>query len=60
MGAECWLEEAVLAYREEYLIERSFNRYRGEILGLTLLYLSSTTRIEGSSASFASVYGCCV
>jgi len=44
---ELGLEDAVLAYREEYRIERGFNRYRGEILGLTPLYLSSTTRIKG-------------
>ena len=41
------VSEAVLAYREEYLIERGFNRYRGKLLGLTPLYLSSTTRIKG-------------
>lgn len=39
--------EAVLAYREEYLIERGFNRLRGKVLGLTPLYLTSTTRIKG-------------
>jgi transposase len=39
--------EAVLAYREEYLIERGFNRYRGKLLGLTPLYLCSNTRIKG-------------
>jgi len=44
---ELGLGEAVLAYREEYLIERGFNRLRGKILGLTPLYLSSTTRIKG-------------
>ncbi len=41
------VEEAVLAYREEYLIERGFNRLRGKLLGLTPLYLCSTTRIKG-------------
>ena len=41
------LEEAVLAYREEYLIERGFNRLRGKTLGMTPLYLNSTTRIKG-------------
>lgn len=41
------LVEAVLAYREEYLVERGFNRLRGEKLGITPLYLSSTTRIKG-------------
>jgi transposase len=44
---ELGLGEAVLAYREEYLVERGFNRFRGKILGLTPLYLSSTTRIKG-------------
>jgi transposase len=44
---ELGLEEAVLAYREEYLVERGFNRLRSKILGLTPLYLSSTTRIKG-------------
>lgn len=38
--------EAVLAYRGEFIIERGFNRYRGKILGLTPLFLSSTTRIK--------------
>jgi len=41
------LTEAVLAYREEYLIERGFNRLRGKVLGITPLFLSSTTRIKG-------------
>jgi transposase len=41
------LTEAVLAYREEYLIERGFNRLRGKTLGITPLFLSSTTRIKG-------------
>ena len=41
------LAEAVLAYREEYLIERGFNRFRGKTLGMTPLFLSSTTRIKG-------------
>jgi transposase len=41
------LAEAVLAYREEYLIERGFNRLRGKTLGMTPLFLSSATRIKG-------------
>ena len=41
------LTEAVLAYREEYIIERGFNRLRGKILGITPLFLSSETRIKG-------------
>ena len=44
---ELSLEEAVLAYREEYIIERGFNRLRGKTLGMTPLYLNSTTRIKG-------------
>jgi len=45
--AELSLTEAVLAYREEYLVERCFNRLRGKILGITPLFLTSTTRIKG-------------
>ena len=45
--SELSLNEAVLAYRNEYLIERGFNRLRGQLLGMTPLYLSSTTRIKG-------------
>ncbi len=41
------LTEAVLAYRQEYLVERGFNRMRGKRLGMTSLHLSSTTRIKG-------------
>ncbi|MEI6414345.1 MAG: hypothetical protein WCP34_08810, partial [Pseudomonadota bacterium] len=48
---ELGLGEAVLAYREEYLIERGFNRLRGNILGLTPLYLTSTTCIKGHRCS---------
>ena len=44
---ELSLQEAVLAYREEYLIERNFNRLRGKALGMTPLYLNSSTRIKG-------------
>ena len=44
---ELSLTEAVLAYREEYIIERGFNRFRGKTLGITPLFLSSTTRIKG-------------
>ena len=44
---ELSLNEAVLAYRQEYLIEHGFARYKGKTLGLTPLYLGSTTRIKG-------------
>lgn len=41
------LNEAVQAYREQYLVERGFGRYKGKVLGLTPLYLSSDARIKG-------------
>ena len=41
------LTEAVLAYRDEYIIERGFGRLRGRMLGITPLFLNSTTRIKG-------------
>lgn len=41
------LSEAVLAYRDEYLVERGFARYKGKTLGLTPLYLSSDNRVKG-------------
>ena len=44
---ELGLGEAVLAYREEYVVERCYNRFRGDTLGLTPLFLTSTTRIKG-------------
>jgi transposase len=44
---ELTLSEAVLAYRQEYLIEHGFARYKGEVLGLTPIYLSSETRVKG-------------
>jgi transposase len=44
---ELSLSEAVLAYREEYLVERGFARYKGKTLGLTPLYLSSNNRVKG-------------
>jgi len=44
---ELSLSEAVLAYRQEYLIEHGFARYKGKMLGLTPLHLGSTTRIKG-------------
>ena len=44
---ELSLGEAVLAYRAQFIVERGFNRYRGKILGLTPLFLSSPTRIKG-------------
>ncbi|VFN06516.1 MAG: hypothetical protein BECKG1743F_GA0114225_112441 [Candidatus Kentron sp. G] len=41
------LNEAVLAYREQYFVERGFGRYKGKPLGLMPLYLCSEDRIKG-------------
>lgn len=41
------LEQAVLAYREEYLVERGFGRLKGKPLSLTPMYLQSATRATG-------------
>jgi transposase len=45
--ADLGLTEVVLAYRDQYVVERGFNRLRGKVLGLTPIYLSSTTRVKG-------------
>jgi transposase len=45
--AELTLEQAVLAYREEYLIERGFGRLKGKPLSLTPLYLQRDERVRG-------------
>lgn len=41
------MNEAVSAYREEYLVERGFGRYKGKVLGLAPLHLCSDGRIKG-------------
>jgi len=41
------LEQAVLAYREEYLVERGFGRVIGKPLSLTPMYLQSDQRATG-------------
>jgi len=41
------LEEAVLAYREEFLIEHGFGRLKGKQLSLTPMYLQSDQRATG-------------
>ena len=38
------LDKAVLAYREEFLVERSFGRLKGKPLSLSPMYLQSDTR----------------
>jgi transposase len=44
---ELALQHAVLAYREEYLVERGFGRLKGKPLSLTPLYLNSDERVTG-------------
>lgn len=44
---ELSLTEAVYGYRNEYLIERGFGRYKGKALGLRPLYLASDERVKG-------------
>ena len=41
------LEQIVLAYREQYLIERGFRRLKDKPLSLTPMYLDSDRRIKG-------------
>jgi transposase len=41
------LEQAVLAYREEYLVERGFGRLKGKPLSVTAMYLQSDQRATG-------------
>lgn len=45
--AELSLTEAVLAYRQAYLIERGFGRLKGRALSLTPMYLDSEARVKG-------------
>jgi len=41
------LEQAVLAYREEYLVERGFGRLKGNPLSLSPMYVQSDQRATG-------------
>ena len=41
------LEQAVLAYRNEYLVERGFGRLKGRSLSLTPMYLADDPRATG-------------
>lgn len=44
---ELSLEQAVLAYRSEYLVERNFGRLKGKPLTLTPMYLEDDNRATG-------------
>jgi transposase len=44
---ELSLEQAVLAYRAEYLVERGFGRLKGKPLSLTTMYLDTDERVTG-------------
>jgi transposase len=44
---ELTLEKAVLAYREEYLVEHNFGRLKGKPLSLTPMYLEDDQRATG-------------
>jgi transposase len=44
---ELSLEQAVLAYRSEYLIERDFGRLKGRPLSLQPMYLANHARVKG-------------
>jgi transposase len=46
-AAEVSLEQAVLAYREAYLVERGFGRLQGKPWSLAPLYLDSDERVTG-------------
>lgn len=41
------LSGAVYGYRNEYLIEQGFSRYKGKALGLRPMYLASEKRVKG-------------
>lgn len=46
-AGELSLEQAVLAYRAEYLVERNFGRLKGKPLTLTPMYLEDDDRVTG-------------
>jgi transposase len=46
-AAELSLQQVVLAYRAEYLVERNFGRLKGKPLTLTPMYLEDDDRITG-------------
>jgi transposase len=45
--ADLTLETVVWAYRGQYLIERSFGRFKGRALAITPLFLQTETRVPG-------------
>jgi transposase len=45
--ADFSLEQAVCAYRDEYLVERNFGRLKGKPLALTPMYLQDDNRATG-------------
>ncbi len=45
--ADLTLAQAVLAYRDEYLVERGFGRLKGRSLSLTPMYLADDARVTG-------------
>ena len=44
------LEQAVLAYREEYLVESGFGRLKGKPLSLSPTYVQSDQRVKGNES----------
>jgi transposase len=46
-AAELSLVQAVLAYREEYLVEHGFGRLKGRMLSLSPVYLQEDRRVTG-------------
>jgi transposase len=44
---QCSLEQAMRAYRDEYLVERSFGRLKGQPLSLTPMYLERDDHATG-------------
>ena len=51
---ELSLRSAVVAYREEYLIERGFGRFKGFPLSLTPIYLQRDDYVKDTGAEFSS------
>jgi transposase len=45
--ADFSLQQAVCAYRDEYLVERNFGRFKGRPLALTPMYLQDDNRATG-------------